>query len=210
MPPKKKFSAEQIVEAAFHIAKSKGLDSVTIRNVADQLGSSIAPIYVNFTDVEELKRAVMKKINQLGLDILKEQNTGSPFGDIGAASLQFAFEHPVLIRDLVMKPNDYLQDFDREMGAELVQQMKTDPELAGFGEEELTAILFKMRAFQTGLTVLAVNGQLPSACDLKGMKDILNSAAEDVVLAARWRRQRDSEGSGHTQNEKSGGKRHES
>lgn len=193
MPPKKRFSAEQIVEAAFSIAKSEGMDSISIRKVAEQLGSSIAPIYVNFSDVEELKRAVVQRISQIGQQMIDKQNTGSPFDDIGMASLQFAMEFPLLFRELVLKPNDYLQHYDQDMGNELVTYMKKDPELAGFTDEELRIILLKMRIFQTGLAVMAINGQLPIAADLKSMKELLDSAAEDVVLAARLRKQPDTQ-----------------
>lgn len=41
MPPKKKFSEEQIIDAAFEIAKTEGMDSITIRKVAFQMGLSI-------------------------------------------------------------------------------------------------------------------------------------------------------------------------
>lgn len=61
MPPKNKFSKEQISEAAFAIAESEGIDRITIRKVADRLGSSIAPIYVNFTDVEALSKPLLTK-----------------------------------------------------------------------------------------------------------------------------------------------------
>ncbi|GIP18292.1 hypothetical protein J40TS1_39340 [Paenibacillus montaniterrae] len=193
MAPKKRFSAEQIVEAAFSIAKSEGMDSISIRKVAEQLGSSIAPIYVNFSDVEELKRAVVQRISQIGQQMIDKQNTGSPFDDIGMASLQFAMEFPLLFRDLVLKPNDYLQHYDQDMGNELVTHMKKDPELAGFTDEELRIILLKMRVFQTGLAVMAINGQLPIAADLKSMKELLDSAAEDVMLAARLRKQPDAQ-----------------
>ncbi|PAD41270.1 TetR/AcrR family transcriptional regulator [Shouchella clausii] len=192
MPPKKKFSTEQIIEAAWSIAKEEGIDSMTIRKVADRLGSSIAPIYVNFSDVEELKQAVVKKVSQIGQQMIHEQNTSSPFGDIGAASLQFAQEYPALVRDLAMKPNDYLKNYDQDMGTELVNHMKTDPELAGFEEQELRMILLKMRAFQTGLTMMVVNRQLPPEFDLKSMRKLLDSVAEDVVIAAKLRKQEDS------------------
>lgn len=116
MPPKKKFAEKQIIEAAFEIAATEGMDSITIRKVADQLGSSIAPIYVNFTDVEELKRSVIKKIGQLSQQMIQEQNSGNPFRNIGIASLRFAEEYPNLIRDLIMKPNEYMAEYDQEMG----------------------------------------------------------------------------------------------
>ncbi|GIN13499.1 hypothetical protein J26TS2_33660 [Shouchella clausii] len=194
MPPKKKFSTEQIIEAAWTIAKAEGIDSMTIRKVADQLGSSIAPIYVNFSDAEELKQAVVKKVSQVGQQMIREQHTGSPFGDIGAASLQFALEYPALFRDLAMKPNDYLQNYDQDLGTELVNHMKTDPELIGFEEQELRMILLKVRAFQTGLTMMVVNRQLPPEFDLKRMKKLLDSVAEDVVIAAKLRKQENGSG----------------
>ncbi|MGN8645716.1 TetR/AcrR family transcriptional regulator [Gracilibacillus sp. HCP3S3_G5_1] len=190
MPPKNKFSKEQIVDAAFNIAKIDGIDSITIRKVADQLGSSIAPIYVNFNEVEELKQAVVKKIVDVSQQMLKEQNTGNPFGDIGYASLQFAKDFPMLFRDFVMKPNDYLLDYDQEMGDELVAHMKKDPELEGFTDQELKIILFKMRAFQIGLSVMLANGLLQEKFDLEKMKKILDSVAEDVVTATRQRKKK--------------------
>lgn len=61
MPLKPKFTKEQIIDSAFQIAKEEGIDKITIRKVANHLGSSSAPIYVNFKDVQELKRAVIKK-----------------------------------------------------------------------------------------------------------------------------------------------------
>lgn len=189
MPPKKKFTEEQVIDAAFQIATNEGMDSITIRKVAEQLGSSIAPIYVNFTDVEELKRAVVQKVKQLSQQLIEAENTGSPFGDIGAASLRFAKEYPVLVRDLVLKPNDYLQDYDQDMGGILVDHMRQDADLEGFTEEELMTILFKMRAFQMGLTLMVANGLLPEEFDLQAMNEISNSAAQDVVMAARLRKQ---------------------
>ncbi|WP_062049151.1 TetR/AcrR family transcriptional regulator [Bacillus sp. JCM 19034] len=191
MPPKNKFSKEQIVDAAFNIAKTEGIDSMTIRKVADQLGSSIAPIYVNFNDVEELKRAVIKKVVDLNQHLLNEQHSGNPFGDIGVVSLRFAMEYPNLFRDFVMKQNDYFQAFDQEMGDKLVGLMKKDPELEGFTDEELKLILFKMRAFQMGISVMVANRLLHEEYDIEKMKEILDCAAEDVVTATRLRKKND-------------------
>ncbi|GAA0370810.1 TetR/AcrR family transcriptional regulator [Bacillus horti] len=188
MPPKKKFSEEQIIEAAFEIAKTEGMESITIRKVAEQLGSSIAPIYVNFTDVEDLIKAVMKKIVQLSQQMLQEQNSGNAFKDIGMASLQFAEEYPNLFRDFVMKPNEYLGDYDQDMGTELVAHMKTDPDLEGFTDEEIHMILFKMRAFQMGLTIMVANQLLPKEFNREKGIEILDSMAEDVLTATRLRK----------------------
>lgn len=189
MPPKNKFTMDQIIDAAFGIAKTEGIDSITIRKVADQLGSSIAPIYVNFKDVEELKRTVVKKIVQMSQQMIIEENSGNQFRDIGIASLRMAKEYPVLVRDFVLKPNEYFQGYDEEMGSDLVELMKKDADLEGFTDEELMMILFKMRAFQMGLTIMIANGLLPKEYDLEKMIAVSDNVAEDVIMAARMRKQ---------------------
>ncbi|MFB4159496.1 TetR/AcrR family transcriptional regulator [Geomicrobium sp. JSM 1781026] len=191
MPPKNKFSKDQIVEAAFAIAETEGIDGITIRKVADQLGSSIAPIYVNFTDVDALKQAVIGQVVNVSHRLLAEETSRSPFANIGVASLRFAKEYPVLFKDFVMNQNDYLQDYDEGMGDVLIDQMRDDPELQEFTNEELQDILFKMRTFQTGFSVMVANELFLKEFDMDKMIEMMDSTAEDVVRAARLRKGRD-------------------
>ena len=101
--PKTKFTREQIIDAAFDIAKSEGIDSITMRKIAEKMGSSVAPIYVNFKNVDELNEALIEKIISISRQLLLEENTGNPFRDIGMASLRFAMEYSVIFRDMVIK-----------------------------------------------------------------------------------------------------------
>lgn len=188
MAPKKKFTREQITDAAFEIARVEGLASITIRKVADRLGSSIAPIYVNFQDAEELIQEVIKKTVQVSQQMLEEMSTGNPFYDIGAASLRFAREYSELFRELVMKPNPYMNDYEQDMGPVLIGQMKQDADLQGFSDEELMMILMKMKIFQLGLSVMVANGLLPEPWDEARAMELLSGAANDVMAAARMRK----------------------
>lgn len=110
MAPKTRFTKQDIVLAAFDIAKTDGIESITIRKVAERLGSSIAPIYVNFNDAEELIQQVVDKTFQVARGLITEQKSGQPFRDIGMASLRFAKEYPVLYRDLIMKNNPHMKN----------------------------------------------------------------------------------------------------
>ncbi|WP_123042886.1 TetR/AcrR family transcriptional regulator [Cohnella candidum] len=188
MAPKSKFTKEQIVDAAFEIARTEGLDGITIRKVADKLGSSIAPIYVNFKEAGELVEAVVHKTFAISRQLLAEQNSGHPFHDIGVASLRFAKEYSVLYRDLVMKKNDHMKPQEQDLDV-LVGLMKQDPNLQGLSEEELRTILLKMQIFQTGLSVMVANGLLPDSFDEQQMIRIMDSAAEDIMTAAQMRKQ---------------------
>ncbi|HNT02906.1 MAG TPA: TetR/AcrR family transcriptional regulator [Bacillota bacterium] len=185
MGPKIKFTREQIIDAAFEIARAEGIDNVTMRKIAHRMGSSVAPIYVNFKSINELIEALIEKIADIGQQLIAEENTGSPFADIGRASIRFAMEYSVLFRDLVMKNSRYLKGYDEKVMPALIEEMKKDSDLEGFSEDKLKEILLKMRIFQLGLSVMAASGILSKDYDMKDLTDLLSSTADDVILSAR-------------------------
>lgn len=186
MGPKVRFTREQVIDAAFEIAKEEGIDNVTMRKIAAKMGSSVAPIYANFADVNELTEALIEKIVSISQQLLTEESTGNPFDDMGRASLRFAKEYSVLFRDLVLKNNDYMRGYDEKMLPTLIGEMKRDPELAGFTVDELKAILLKMKVFQLGLSVMVASDLLKGYGE-QDLAGLLSSAADDVILSARSR-----------------------
>ena len=188
MGPKVKFTKEQIIDTAFGIAQTEGFDSITMRKIAEKLGSSVAPIYVNFKNVDELNEALIERIMSISGQLLMEEDTGSPFRDMGNASLRFAMEYSVIFRDLVIKNGKYMQGYDEKMMPVLIEEMQKDPELKGFTIDELKTILLKMRIFQLGLSIMAANGLLPKEYNRQDMMDILSGAADDVIMSAKLRK----------------------
>jgi len=187
MAPKTKFTKQDIVLAAFDIAKSDGIESITIRKVAERLGSSIAPIYVNFNDVQELLQQVVERAFHVARGMIIEQQSGQPFRDIGMASLRFAKEYPVLYRDLMMKDNPHMKNTPEQLG-EVIGLMRQDPELAGFSDQELQSILLNMQVFQTGLCVMVANDLFTKNVDDEQMMNMMDEAAEAFIRAAHARK----------------------
>jgi len=185
MGPKSTFTKEQIIDAAFEIAKTEGIDHITMRKVAQKMGSSVAPIYVNFKNNEELIEAVVERIIGISQQLLIEESKGNPFYDMGRASLRFAVEYSVLFRELVMKSNNYMKDYDEKIMPALIEEMKKDPELKDFTTDELKTILLKMRIFQLGLSVMVANRLLPDNYEMQELMDLLSSTANDVILSVR-------------------------
>ncbi len=183
MPPKKKYSRQQIVETAFKLAKRNGLESLTARKVADKLGSSVAPIYVSFEDIKDLKKAVAQKAFNISREMSKEEVTGDRFLDIGIASLRFAKEYSKLFQELVLKKNEYIKDYDQELGDGIIEEMSDDPQLSDFTEKELRMLLLKMRVFQLGLSVMVANDLLPEDFDEEAQIELLESMGTDVITS---------------------------
>ncbi len=60
MSPKTQYTREEIIQAAVDVGMECGIDGITIRAVADKLGCSVAPIYVNFESRDLLIEAVVR------------------------------------------------------------------------------------------------------------------------------------------------------
>lgn len=187
MAPKTIFDKETIIEAAFEIAKESGMSSITTRNVAKRLGSSVAPIYVNFQTVEELNEAVIKRIMNISSEIMDNQTGAGAFYRIGKASLAFARDYPVLFRELTMQPNEYMASYDT-MEKSLLETMAEDVTMGDWTLNDRRELLLKMRAFQIGLSVMISNGQMPSWLNDKETDDLLMSTGEDLLTATNFKR----------------------
>jgi len=189
LPPKNKFTKEKIIEIAFEIAREEGIDNITIRKIADNLGSSIAPIYVNFKDVEELKEAVISKIYDISNSILQNQNSGDVFLDMGIASVKFAKDYSVIFKDLILKNNHYLDNYDEQVGNNIIQEMKKDEALKDFSNEEIKLLLMKMRAFQAGLSIMATNESFASELTDERIIEMLRHTGDDIVNGMKTRKE---------------------
>ncbi len=190
MPPKVRFTREQIVDTAFEIARTRGVEGVTIRGVAAALGCSIAPIYVNFSRIEDVRQAVADKAIHESRRILSEVDTGNPFRDIGAASVRFARDFPVIFRDLVLTPNEYVPARSDELDPHLVSHMQEDPDLVGLSADDLRTLLLKMRVFHTGFAAATANGLLPKDTGDEEIIELMNEVARDLIAGARSRSDR--------------------
>ena len=188
MVPKIKFTREQVIEAAFGIARKEGINGITMRKIAKKMGSSVAPIYVNFKNVDELNEALIEKIICISRQILMEENTGNPFSDMGHASLRFAMEYSVLFKDLITKNGKYIQGYDEKIIPVLIEEMQKDSKLKGFTVDELKIILLKMRIFQLGLSIMAANRLLPKEFKKQDVMDIFSNTADDVIMSAKLRK----------------------
>ena len=52
MAPKNKFTREEMVEAALRVARAKGIDGLTAKTLADELGTSTQPVFTAFGSMD--------------------------------------------------------------------------------------------------------------------------------------------------------------
>lgn len=188
MPPRKKTSREDIIEAAFMIAREEGFSGITARNVAKRLGCSVAPIYVNFAAIDALIEAVILRIIAVSDELLRKQEGQHPFENIGKASIAFAREYPVFLRELIMQPNPYLDSYETVEG-NLLKLLAGEELMRNWTLEERRRLLLKMRIFQTGLSVMIANGNVPSWLDDKAAEAMLLETGRDLLRIQKMKRE---------------------
>ncbi len=103
MPPKVKFQKEEIVAAAWNVTRKKGIDAVTAREVARELGVSTRPIFTYFDTIEQLKSEVFELSKSRYREYIENGLSGPiPFFGVWQQYLRFAREEPALYRLLFL------------------------------------------------------------------------------------------------------------
>lgn len=103
MPPKAKFTKQQIVDAALQIFRNEGMENLTSRNLGKKLGSSACPIFTVFSGMDEVQAAMVdeaKSIYRKYIDTGLAQDI--PFRGVGEQYIRFAIDEPKLFHLLFM------------------------------------------------------------------------------------------------------------
>lgn len=106
MPPRNKFTREEIADAALELTAEKGIDALTARGLAQRLGASPKVIFGLFRDMEEVRQEVMAGANRRYRDYLEKgmaEGKYPPYKASGMAYIRFAGEQRELFRLLFMR-----------------------------------------------------------------------------------------------------------
>lgn len=103
MPPKAKFTEEEIITAAFDIVRQDGFSALTARALGSKLGSSARPIFTVFRNMEEVQQAVLTAAKKLYREyVAKGMSQVLAFKGVGIQYIMFAIQEPKLFQLLFM------------------------------------------------------------------------------------------------------------
>ena len=113
MPPKPKFTKEEIVTAALELVSEKGIEALTARELGVRLGSSARPIFTVFNSMEEVQEevraAALKRFESYAE---KAMHYTPVFKQVGMQMILFAIEEPKLYQLVYMSENAGATDFE--------------------------------------------------------------------------------------------------
>lgn len=113
MPPKPKFTRDEIVAAALDMVSEQGMEALTARDLGQRLGSSARPIFTVFENMEavqiEVRKAAMRRFNDY---TNKGVHYTPAFKQFGMQMILFAKEEPKLFQLLFMTENEKAKSFE--------------------------------------------------------------------------------------------------
>jgi len=111
MPPKAKYTKEEIVAAAIDVIRADGIGSLTARSLGAKLGSSARPIFTVFQSMEEVRRAAIRAARTLYGKYIEAGLSQTPaFKGVGLQYIRFAREEPQLFQLLFLSEQEQQPD----------------------------------------------------------------------------------------------------
>ena len=165
MPPAISFSQDTILDEAFEIVRNEGLQVLTARKIARNLGCSTQPVYSAFGSMQALQDAVLQKARAYAIEyLLQGQQEGEEFLSMGMQYFRFARKEKVLFRLLFLVGEMALTlEKMRELSAPLIERMKQDAFVQALSEDRLKRIGRDMWIYTHGLVALIYESELPDA-----------------------------------------------
>lgn len=162
MPPKPKFTKEEIVAAALQIVSESGAEALTARELGARLGSSARPIFTVFSGMKELQsevRAAAMKIFE-GTEV--SGMDGMPvFKRIGVKTVLFGVREPKLYKLLFMSENENAFSFDdifAGLGSTAVKCIEAVERDYSLNEEQARTLFENMWIYTFGIGALCATG----------------------------------------------------
>ncbi len=130
MPPKPKYTKEEIVAAALRLVSRNGLDALTAKSLGHALNTSATPIFTVFNSMQEVQDEVRIAATRRFEDYAHRAGSHMPvFKQVGMQMILFAKEEPQLFRLIFMSGSCAVTPFDDHYAY-----------LGGVAEECLSAI----------------------------------------------------------------------
>jgi len=126
MARKKTITKKQILRAAYTIVATEGFSNFTARHVASKMKCSTQPIYLEFRNMSDLRKEVVRKINRrLEREVYSRVILGDAILDLSISYVEFAIREPMMYRAIYTEQypeSQYIVDFGKDLFMKKLEQ----------------------------------------------------------------------------------------
>lgn len=149
--PKQRITKEQVVEAAFEIARSGGMEQVLVKAIAQRLNCSVQPIYCYCKNMDGLRRDVVERVCRFVREYAAARvEPDDLFRSVGRAYVQLAKEEPQLFRIFILHRREGVSSLDE------LYRSETDPRVAEWIAARLNVPLPEARQLHLHMLVYTI------------------------------------------------------
>lgn len=187
MPPKQKYSPEDVIDAAFQIVRRQGWKGLSARAIAKELNSSTRPVYDYFQSMKHIEKEVVKKALATFVEHIGRDRTGDKWLDQALGYVTFAGTEKHLFRCINDEEHlQYQKEFAQQHWLALGDQLSDDERFQDLPEEAVHRIRVVRWFLLHGISFLAANGWMdfPEAEDTVLAKDFVEISLKDFLAKA--------------------------
>jgi AcrR family transcriptional regulator len=172
---------QQIIQCAFDIAREKGRSSITIREIGNRLGRSTAPIYTQYSSIDEIIIDLKAYIIKLMEISSMENRTDNNFLNIGVGLISFVIDNKLIFNDFFLTMGENGSESDGESEIKVyIEQMRKSPIANVLDDNQLKAIFRDMQIYTYGLATIICTGNGPNH-DLSYYKNLLEQSGGALI-----------------------------
>ena len=181
MPPKCRFTREEIIQAALDLTAEKGVGALTARGLAQRLGSSPKPLFGLFANMEEVQQEVVKAANLRYQEYLRQDMSAGrypPYKASGMAYIRFAREQKELFKLLFMRDRTHEE---KAAGDELEALLGLIQKNMGLSRDDAYRFHLEMWIYVHGIATMIATAYL------EWDMDFISAALTDAYQGLRLR-----------------------
>lgn len=161
MVRKKVYKKQQILKAAYDLLIEKGFSFITARNVAEYMGISTQPIYLEFKNMEDLKLTLVRTTHEsIENDFFSKAQTPNSCANFGLNYINLATSNKKLYMSLYIDNHSYGQELHRLLFDSFQKSMLDDKNYATASKEQLEKLHMNVWIVAAGLASLIISGIL--------------------------------------------------
>lgn len=189
MPPKPKYTKEEIIQAAFELTREKGIDAVVAREVGRRLNTSSSPIFTVWSSMEQLKGEVLQLAKERYQQYMADIFDYTPaFKEYGMRCVSFAAQEPNLYRLLFLSRREEHSPYTRfkeDFGSIFTSLVEEIQKNFGLSRQDAEELLNQMIIFANGIAAFVITD--PGSFSREAVSRHLSQVCMGVVLGQKLR-----------------------
>lgn len=161
MAPRPKYTRNEIIDAAFQLAREEGMGSIAARSVGRRLNTSVSPLFTVFDSMEELRTEVIRKAWKQFINYMSDVREYTPaFKEYGLRWVRFAKAEPQLYSLLFLNgrnESDLYGFYSEELAGILIPLIDDIAETYELNRTDAEQLLSQMTIHANGIAALCAN-----------------------------------------------------